>query len=218
MNPEHHPELDELLLYASGGATEWISLVVATHLTYCAECRREVSLLEDLGGALLDAAPPDTDETAGTRTAPEPTAAQPSLRTDKSSSRTDAPSHIPRTLYPYFADEPRFRFLVPGVQHIPLSFSVNGIPARIVKFKAGFTIPEHRHTGLEMVLVLDGVIEDTATREVFRTGDLSRREDGSIHGQHVPQPSGPCICLVVSEAPIVPSTVWGRFLKAVSGV
>jgi len=118
----------------------------------------------------------------------------------------------------YLEGRARFRFLAPGVEHIPLSFSVGGIAARVIRFKPGFTIPEHRHDGLELVTVLDGVLEDTATLDVFRTGDLSRREVGTVHAQHVPRPAGPCTCLVVSEGPVVPSTLWGKLLKAVTGV
>src|SRR5262245_44130360 len=54
MTPVHHPVEEELVGYASGTNPEWISLVVACHLTYCTTCRQDVELFDDLGGVLLD--------------------------------------------------------------------------------------------------------------------------------------------------------------------
>jgi putative transcriptional regulator len=218
MTPSHHPDADELCAYASGATPDWISLVVACHLTYCEECRTELELWDDLGGVLLDSLDPGSETTPPPRPSDAVIAPRhPSAEKKSFEQASESTKGIPRPLHDYFADEPRFRFLAPGIQHIPLSFSVGGVPARIVRFKPGFTIPEHAHRGLEMVLVLDGEIADGVTKEVFRTGDLSRREAGTTHSQHVTSHDS-CVCLVVSAAPIVPSTVWGRVLKALTGV
>jgi putative transcriptional regulator len=214
MKPTHHPEPDELLGYANGTAPEGASLVIACHLTYCAECREEIALLEDLGGALLETdaaasegAPPRLpDLSAPPRPAPPPPPIVPGAEM------------LPRPLHGYLADKPRFRFLVPNAEHIPLSFSVGGIPARVIKFGPGFTIPTHRHEGTERLLVLDGVLTDETSGDVYRTGDVSHREMGTSHSQHVPKEAGHCICLAVSDAPVTPSTLWGKLLKAVTGV
>ena len=216
MTPSHHPDADELVAYASGAAPDWISLVVACHLTYCEQCRSEVELLDDLGGVLLTGLPTEAEAEAPR---PPSVAARASRPPESRSLQRHAESTkmIPRPLHDYFADEPRWRFLAPGVQHIPLSFSVGGVPARVVRFKPGFTIPEHAHQGLEMVLVLGGEIADGTTKEVFKTGDLSRREEGTAHSQHVTSHDA-CVCLVVSAAPIVPSSMWGKVLKALAGV
>ena len=47
MTLAHHPEEDLLLAYAAGGTDAAISLILATHLTFCPECRAGVAL----GGA-----------------------------------------------------------------------------------------------------------------------------------------------------------------------
>ncbi|HEY5084509.1 MAG TPA: hypothetical protein VII48_08315, partial [Rhizomicrobium sp.] len=49
----HHPDEPLLLAYASGSADEAFSLIVATHMTYCAACRAQVAKLETIGGTLL---------------------------------------------------------------------------------------------------------------------------------------------------------------------
>ncbi len=212
--PTHHPEPDELIAYAAGTSPEWVSLVVACHLTYCAECRDNVSLFEDLGGALLDS----IDDATGAPPRPNLDVARvPPASVSAAEPRAQV-AGIPSPLSDYFQDSPpRWRFLIPGLRHLPLNFSVGGIPARVIRFKPGFTIPEHRHEALEMLLVLDGELEDGVTHELFRTGDLSRREPGTTHSQHI-LGTEPCTCLVVSAGPVTPSSWLGRILKAVTGV
>jgi putative transcriptional regulator len=49
----YHPDDELLLAYASGTADEAVSLIVATHITYCAICRAQAAKLEAIGGTLL---------------------------------------------------------------------------------------------------------------------------------------------------------------------
>jgi putative transcriptional regulator len=217
--PVHHPDPEDLLAYASGTSPEWMSLVVACHLTYCPVCRSELELMEELGGALLETAPSSAFDGAAfervTRACPAaPVAEAPvALRP----ARAGVPP-LPRPLQPYFKDEVlRWRFLVPGVKHIPLTLSVNGIPSRVVQFSAGYTVPDHTHEGLEMVLILSGALSDSETGDIFRVGDVSRREEGTVHAQHVTMDM-PCVGLVVAAGPIRPQSLWGRILKKMAGV
>ena len=53
MSVIHHPNDELLWAYAAGAGEPAVSLMVATHLTYCPKCRAEVSILESLGGQLL---------------------------------------------------------------------------------------------------------------------------------------------------------------------
>lgn len=216
MTPTHHPDPDDLASYASGVAPEWMSVVVACHLTYCVECRDDVALFDDLGGALLDtlADPGGAPLAQPASPASTPKPAEPVRHVDSPVARG-----IPRPLHRYFKEPvPTWRFLAPGVKHVPVSLTVGELPVRLIQFKPGLTIPDHRHTGTEMVLVLDGVLEDTATRDVFRTGDLSRRDESTgRHGNAIIGPD-PCVALVVTDGPIDPATMWGRILKALTGL
>jgi putative transcriptional regulator len=213
MMPVHHPEEEDLVGYASGTNPEWISLVVACHMTYCAACRDEVELLDDLGGALLDSlgAPGGSlGANAKAITArPRPAETAPVAM--------PVPG-LPKPLAPYLPKEgAAWRFLAPGLRHIPLDFSVGGVPARIIRFAPGFKIPEHTHQGLEMLLVLEGMLHDGVTHDAFRRGDLSRREPGTRHSQLIDK-SEPCTCLVISAAPVIPATLTGKILKKITGV
>lgn len=215
MTPSHHPEPDDLVSYASGACEEWRAVVVACHLTYCAECRSEVAALEDLGGALLDTLALDE----GAKAPPLP--ATPAARAPRPKTYSDSElgRSIPRPLHPYFKETtPAWRFLAPGLKHVPLSLTVGQMPARLIQFRPGFVVPDHTHNGTEMLLVLDGVLEDTVSKEVYREGDLSRRDEGSNRHGNAVKGAEPCVCLVVNDGPLNPATLWGKLLKALTGL
>ncbi|HEX4340325.1 MAG TPA: cupin domain-containing protein [Polyangiaceae bacterium] len=216
MTPTHHPYPDDLAAYASGAAPEWMSVVVACHMTYCKECRDEVALLDELGGVFLDSLAAPGGAPLVTPKEPPRTeqAREPRIVSDSPLARG-----LPRPLHPYFKElSPTWRFLAPGLKHIPISLTVGEIPARLIQFKPGLVIPDHRHLGNEAVLVLDGILEDTVTKEVFHTGDLSRRDEESARHGNVVTSADPCVCLVVTDGPIDPATMWGRLLKALTGL
>ena len=54
----HHLTDSLLMAYAAGNMSEGFSLVVATHISLCDECRARLHSFEAVGGSLLD------DETA----------------------------------------------------------------------------------------------------------------------------------------------------------
>ena len=49
----HHPKNTTLADFAAGTLDEGRSLVVASHLAMCGECREFVSSLEEAGGQML---------------------------------------------------------------------------------------------------------------------------------------------------------------------
>ena len=59
MNPRHHPSDATLLTYAAGSLGEGLSLVVASHLAFCSDCRDAVAAGELVGGNLLDTLAPE---------------------------------------------------------------------------------------------------------------------------------------------------------------
>jgi putative transcriptional regulator len=54
MMVQHHPDDALLLAYAAGGLDTAMSLILATHLSFCAGCRQLVVGQEQIGGALLE--------------------------------------------------------------------------------------------------------------------------------------------------------------------
>jgi putative transcriptional regulator len=56
----HHPPDDTVLRYANGTLPEAPAIVVATHLSFCPDCRVRMHTYEMLGGSMLEAVPPAT--------------------------------------------------------------------------------------------------------------------------------------------------------------
>jgi len=54
MSIHHHPTDATLLAYAAGSLNESLSVLVATHVAMCPECRAKVEEYEALGGDILD--------------------------------------------------------------------------------------------------------------------------------------------------------------------
>jgi putative transcriptional regulator len=119
---------------------------------------------------------------------------------------------IPRPLHPYIVGKPAFRFLAPGVQHIPLSLKANDVPARLVKFNPGLEVPPHHHRGLEMILVLDGEFEDYQSNDRYQTGDVSRRDETKDHRTRVTG-NDACTVLIVGTELSQPLTAWGKLVQ-----
>ena len=53
----HHPSDEHLLALATGGLSVGIRLVTQTHLELCRSCRQRVSMLEAVGGVVLEDQP-----------------------------------------------------------------------------------------------------------------------------------------------------------------
>jgi len=59
MNGFHHLDEATIVSYASGTLSESLLPVVASHVTRCAECGKSVRRAEAIGGAVLEAVPPE---------------------------------------------------------------------------------------------------------------------------------------------------------------
>ncbi|MEM1343584.1 MAG: cupin domain-containing protein [Pseudomonadota bacterium] len=67
----------------------------------------------------------------------------------------------------------------------------------LLRYEAGAGVPEHLHTGLETILVLDGSQSDE--RGTYRAGALVLNPEGSVHS--VWSEEG-CVVLIQWERPV----------------
>ena len=72
--------------------------------------------------------------------------------------------------------------------------------ARLLYIPPGEDVPQHTHQGLELTLVLAGSFADGD--EEFHVGDIEVADETVDHTP-VSGPNGPCICLAVTDAPLV---------------
>lgn len=191
----HHLTEPVLISYAAGTLPEAFSLVVATHVSLCDDCRARLATHEAVGGAVLD----------------ETTAEMAADSLDACLARLDAPvtatpptrrkGVLPAPLAEYIGgdlDAVRWKPLGMGVRQAILP-TAKGASARLLYIPAGGAVPEHSHGGLEMTLVLQGAFRDETAR--FGPGDVETTDQQDEH-RPVAETGMDCICLAATDAPL----------------
>jgi putative transcriptional regulator len=190
----HHPNEELLLAYAAGAADEALSLIIATHMTYCAVCREGAAKLESLGGALLQDLPPaDLNAGALDNVLARLDKVNPFERPRRTASRDGTPD----VLRPYIGGDlstVRWRSMGPRLSYAPL-FKRGKVSARLLRGVPGADTGAHRHDGAEYTVVLQGGYTDVTGN--YGPGDLQVMEDGMSHNV-VADPGEDCINLAVT--------------------
>ncbi|MFM2045340.1 MAG: transcriptional activator ChrR [Pseudomonadota bacterium] len=229
MTPHHHPSDELLVAYAAGNLGEAPSLVIATHLALCPDCRAEVRRLEAVGGALLDdlpVAPLDDDllsaifarldegdgdrggdghQAGDTATLTRPAPA-PAVRNGRRPS-------LPEPLRGYIGgdlDAIRWTRLMRGVEEAEVPVGNQGAKGRLLRIKGGLAMPRHTHAGMELTLVLTGGFTDETGH--YGRGDFAAT-DGTVDHKPVADAGEDCICLAITDAPLRLTGTFGRLLN-----
>ena len=198
MTIRHHLSDQLLIGYAAGQLPEAFSLVVATHVSMCDECRARAASFDAVGGALLE----ETEEIALGEDAlvrvlerieglPEATRAKPLKRAGV----------FPAPLADYVGGDlsaVRWRRVGGGGKQAILPTGKDAT-ARLLFIPAGTAVPDHGHRGMELTLVLQGAFADE--NDQFGRGDI---EIAGEELEHTPVAlSGQdCICLAATDAPL----------------
>ncbi len=202
MSIRHHVGDDLIVAYATGELEEAASLIVATHMALCPQCRAALALAETVGGTLIESAA-KADMGDGEFEA----LMQRIDRVEPVSPSVPAPARgeafvLPQPLRDYAGGDVgglRWRSLGGGVRHLPLATGTSRARARLLYIPAGARVPDHGHRGLELTLVLAGSFYDQGAW--FRRGDVEEA-DATVEHQPVAGPEEPCICLAVTDAPL----------------
>lgn len=219
MNPRHHPSDATLLTYAAGSLGEGLSLVVASHLAFCSDCRDAVAAGELVGGNLLDTLAPEMlaadarervlamlgNAPGSAPAVPPPRAIDPRL-----------PAPIGRYLNRDLSAIP-WHVLGPGLRHfevVPHDLA-RGINLRLLRIAPGRRLPRHSHTGTELTLVLAGSYTDELGR--FARGDVAETDDEIAH-EPVSDRGEDCICLIATEGPLKFESMIARLFQRFTGV
>ena len=226
--PGHHPAEDQLASYAAGEMAEAPSLVIATHLALCPACRLDVADYEALGGELMRELPGESlaegslSQTlarldhANTGHAQPGRASPTGSGIEPSRPALDEAFLLPRPLRDYmsqaWADKANWRKAMPGLRVLKLK--AEGAKVWMMELQPGRPIPHHGHTGEEMVLVLSGGYHDGAT--AYGPGDLHASGPETIH-EPITDPDGPCLCLVMVEGSLRPTSWLGRIVARLMG-
>ncbi len=198
MTIRHHLSDQLLMGYAAGQLPEAFSLVVATHVSMCDECRARLASYDAVGGALVE----DLAEVAMGATALDAALA----RIDGMPQATQraplrAAGILPAPLADYVGGDlsaVKWRSIGMGVKQAILPTGRDA-SARLLFIPAGVAVPDHGHRGMELTLVLQGAFADANDR--FDRGDLEIADE-SLQHTPVAMAGMDCICLAATDAPL----------------
>ena len=209
-NIKHHLNDALLMAYSSGNLPEAFSLVVASHISMCDDCRARLDSFDAVGGSMLtncDAAALDDGAFAATLAliddAPEAAAApRPAAK----------PGIFPVPLQDYVGgdlDAVKWRAIGGGVRQAILPTSKDAT-VRLLSIPSGTSMPDHGHRGIELTLVLQGAFSDENDR--FSRGDI---EIADQEMEHTPVAEGgeDCICLTAIDAPLKFNALLPRIMQ-----
>jgi putative transcriptional regulator len=194
----HHLTDDILMAYSAGALPEAFSLIVATHVSLCDECRARLGSYDALGGEVLAA-------TEAVAVAPGSlTATLERIRATPAATAAPAPRRggvFPAPLQDYVGGDVeavKWRAVGMGVRQAILPVG-KGATVRLLHIPAGGAMPDHGHKGREMTLVLQGAFRDAGGR--YGRGDVEMADDDVQHTP-VAEAGADCICLAATEAPL----------------
>ena len=203
----HHLSDQLLIAYATGNLSEAFSLVAATHVSLCDECRSRLEAFEAVGGALIEAETELLSEGSLDRVMAK-------LGRRDAATVVSRRGSFPTPLVAYVGGGPdavKWRNLGMGIKQAILATSRTA-SARLLYIPAGQAVPDHGHGGIELTLVLEGAFHDATDR--FGPGDF---EIADRTLQHTPtaEPGDPCICLAATDAPLRFTSLLPRLLQPI---
>lgn len=195
MSIKHHLSDQLLMGYAAGNLPEAFSLVAATHISMCDDCRARQAAFDAVGGAVMD-----IDASPMSEASLEACLAR--LGTPETPTRT-APRKglLPAPLADYVGGDialVKWKSLGMGVRQAILPTG-KGASARLLYIPAGQSVPDHGHRGMELTLVLQGAFKDEKDR--FGRGDVEIADEADVHTP-VAEDGMDCICLAATDAPL----------------
>lgn len=185
------------MAYAAGTLPEAFSLVVATHMSLCDDCRARMSAFEAVGGAVIDSC----DAVALADDALMACFAKIDAGLPPQRPVAKRIGVLPGPLVDYIGgglSDVKWRNLGMGVRQAILP-TAKGASARLLYIPAGQAVPDHGHRGLEMTLVLQGAFRDESDR--FGPGDVEIADEAMEHTP-VAEAGMDCICLAATDAPL----------------
>jgi putative transcriptional regulator len=201
----HHIPDPMMAAYVSGTLPHPFAMVVATHISLCADCRAAHGAHQTLGGALLERG----DNVAVTD----------GLKSNVMARLDDPvppePIYDARDIYPgpvmaaLKGRSPRWKTLGMGVRQSILSATKTG-SVRLLYIPAGQAVPDHSHNGLELTLVLQGSFSDETGR--YGAGDVEIADEDLEHTP-IADAGDACICLAATDAPLRFNAFMPRLLQ-----
>lgn len=198
MSIQYHPDDDLLLACATGGLDMPMSLIVKTHLSFCARCQSSVALAERVGGVLLNGIAPVPLAAGALETAMARLGAQDARMPASVPASNDNTSAPLRAFLGRDLAQVRWRKLGPSLGYVTL-YRKGPLAMRLLRGAPGSDVGQHSHRGMEYTLVLRGGFTDETGR--YGPGDFQIASPDVVHNPVADQ-DGDCINLAVTTAPL----------------
>lgn len=213
MTIRHHLTEQILMAYSAGDLPEAFSLIAATHISLCDECRARLGAFDALGGSVLEAAAGDvvadmSDDSLAACLARIDTMPQANAKAPRRGHGI-----LPAPLVDYVGgglEAVKWRPLGLGAKQAILRMSDTGASVRLLSIPGGVAMPDHSHRGIELTLVLQGAFRDQTDR--FGVGDVEVADDSLDHTP-VAEEGQTCICLAATEGPLRFNTLLPRLAQ-----
>lgn len=216
--PKYHPDSRYLNDYAAGALDRGSAILVSAHLEYCAECRTHVQQLQQLGSVLFDQATHNSEKLSSADTllnnimhqldAQQSTAQPEGAEHDAAIADPKLPRVVKKAMGSPLAKLP-WKKLTRKLRYSRLVCGDKAVEVGLYNILAGGKIPEHKHQGDEVTLVLSGSFSDAD--DIYQEGDFVVRKQGEVH-QPIATEDEDCLCLTAVERPIA-FTGWMRMFN-----
>lgn len=208
---QHHPDTELLVDYAAGSLAFGPSLCVAVHLGDCPECQARVDDLTLLGAELVEQLEPASvsDGLLDNIFANIDASPAPSMQ----AARVKPVAGVPRSLQkliPNGLSAMPWKRLTPALQAVVLGVGDAENQVSLIRMKPGGTIPEHRHKGSEVTVVLKGGFSDRSGS--YKRGDFVALGEDDIH-RPIAHQNEDCICLAAQNAPLQFTGFWSKLVN-----
>jgi len=220
---EKHPSKDYLRLHNEGLLSTGMTVAVSAHLEFCGQCRDESrSMVDDLArqwcaddvpaSSMGDLAAGDVDSLLSQITSQLQETEEVVERYDQSGSGYELHMHersvkLPGVLGKIASNGVVWRQLAGGISTAPLSLDREA-QCDFMYMRPGSQVPNHKHQGTEITLVLDGNFFDEMGQ--YSPGDFILRDGSHIH---TPQSDEGCLCYTVLDSPLRFTAGWSRLLN-----
>ena len=215
-----HPTSDMLINYAMGNSSEAEALIIAGHLTYCSQCKKDVYEYENLAGEFLyehEKVGVSTDlyskvldiiDTKEQTTKPI-SYIDFKIKSSLCEKGIRLPSFISRYLDKKH-DTSSWTTALNNVRYTDLTFKDEKFKGKFLEIPPGKSMPKHGHEGYEATLVLHGGYSDETGH--YNKGDLVFANDRHVHSPVASKESG-CLCLVIYSVSIKFKGILGTILN-----
>ena len=213
---KHHLHPEILMSYAAGNSSSELSLIIASHITVCSKCRKEVCLYEDIGGKVLE-------ESLSVETKAETldiilskldglTSELITNTVIENNSFKNIPVVLQKMLPEGNSLTEKWKKGIGGIKYFDINIesSSKGAHARMLSIPPGKKLPNHGHEAQELTLVLEGGFSDENGH--YNVGDIAIEDENNVHSPIADSEEG-CVCLVVYEGNLKFKGVFGPILN-----